>query len=86
MFARNKVPAGGLLLAGLAAFAYYKYSQMSGEEKEKLMGDLKARGQKIFDEYVPEQYKSFFSKQAASSTGNTAGANSHFGEGSDYSS
>ena len=31
---RNKT---GLLLAGLAAFGYYKYSKMSPEEKKNLM-------------------------------------------------
>ena len=86
---QNKtLPTGGLLLAGLAAFAYYKYSKLSSEEKENLVGDLKAKGQKLYDEYVPEKYKSMFSKTASSATASsgTASANSHFGEGNAYSS
>lgn len=79
----KKLPAGGLLLAGIAAFAYYKYSKMSSDEKENLLGDLKAKGQKLYDEYMPEKYKSMFSKTASSGT---ASANSHFGEGNAYSS
>jgi hypothetical protein len=83
MMQNKKLPAGGLLLAGIAAFAYYKYSKMSSDEKENLLGDLKAKGQKLYDEYMPEKYKSMFSKTASSGT---ASANSHFGEGNAYSS
>ena len=35
-----------LLLAGLAAFGYYKYSKMSDQEKQ----DLKEKGKKFFDD------------------------------------
>lgn len=83
MIQNKKLPAGGLLLAGIAAFAYYKYSKMSSEEKENLFSDLKTKGQKLYDEYVPEKYKSMFAKNAGSGT---ASANSHFGEGNAYSS
>ena len=78
----KKGPAGGLLLAGLAAFAYYKYSKMSSAEKENLVGDLKAKGQKLYDEYMPEQVKSMFAKGHTPST--PANATPRFGEGSDY--
>lgn len=83
MLQNKKLPAGGLLLAGIAAFAYYKYSKMSSDEKENLFGDLKAKGQKLYDEYMPEKYKNMFSKNGGNGT---ASANSHFGEGSAYSS
>lgn len=83
MFQNKKIPTGGLLLAGIAAFAYYKYSKLSSQEKENLFGDLKARSQKLYDEYMPEKYKRGFSKNA---TSGTASANSHFGEGNAYSS
>ena len=83
MIQNKKLPTGGLILAGIAAFAYYKYSKLSSQEKENLVGDLKARGQKLYDEYVPEKYKSMFSK---TETSGTASANSHFGEGNAYSS
>jgi hypothetical protein len=81
----KKISSGGLLLAGLAAFAYYKYSRMSSDDKDKLVSDIKARGQKIVDEYVPDQFKHFFSAKSNNTSG-TANANSHFGEGSAYSS
>jgi len=40
--------AGGLILAGLAAFAYYKYSRLTPEEKHDLASNLKERGRKLF--------------------------------------
>ena len=55
--------SGGLLLAGLAAFAYYKYSKMSDEQKKNIVGDLKAKGQKLYDEYAPAELKDFLNKQ-----------------------
>lgn len=47
-----KSPAS-LLLAGAAAFAYYKYSKMSPEQKEKLVGGLKDKATKIFGQFMP---------------------------------
>ncbi len=44
---------GGLLIAGLAAFAYYKYSKMSPEQKRDLVGNLKAKGKKFLDQFMP---------------------------------
>jgi hypothetical protein len=41
-------PAGGLLLAGLAAFAYYKYSKLTPQERQDLVSNLKERGRKLF--------------------------------------
>ena len=58
-----KAPKGSLVLAGLAAFAYYKYSKMSKEEKDNLVGDLKAKGQKLYDQYAPEEVKNLFNNQ-----------------------
>ena len=45
-------PAGGLLLAGLAAFAYYKYSRLTPEEKQDLVGNLKEIGKKLFGQFA----------------------------------
>ena len=45
------------VLAGAAAFAYYKYSKMSEAEKEDLVNNLKEKGKKIYDEYVPGNLK-----------------------------
>ena len=61
---------GGLLLAGLAALAYYKYSKMSDEQKKNIVGDLKAKGQKLYDDYAPAELKDFISKQKPKPTEN----------------
>jgi hypothetical protein len=82
MTQNKKGPGGGLLLAGLAAFAYYKYSKMSSEEKENLVSDLKAKGQKLYDDYMPEQVKSMLAKGHTPST--PSNATPKFGTGSDY--
>ncbi len=36
-----------LVIAGLAAFAYYKYSKLTGEEKDKMVKDLRETGRNI---------------------------------------
>gem|GEM_PF-2976754 len=38
-----------MLLAGLAAFAIYKLSKMTGEERAKLAGNIKEKGRKLWD-------------------------------------
>jgi len=76
----NKTRSGSLLLAGLAAFAYYKYSKMTPEERRNMFDSLKAKGKKLVDDYVPDSIKEKFMKQGSG----TAPANSHFGEGSLY--
>ena len=76
---RNNARSGSLLLAGLAAFAYYKYSKMTPEERRRLFDGLKEKGRKLVDEYVPADIKDKFMKKD-----NPATATSHFGEGSDY--
>ena len=60
-----------LALAGLAAWGYFKYSKMSEEQKRNLVSDLKQKGQKIYDENIPQNVKNLFSKQT---NGQTAGA------------
>ena len=76
---KKSLATGGLVLAGLAAYAWYKYSRMSEQEKTDLVSDLKGRGQKLYDDYVPQNIKDMM----GSKTG-TASANTHFGDGSDY--
>lgn len=73
MLRNTRIPKGGLLLAGLAAFAYYKYSKMSEEQKRNLVGDLKQRGKKFYDEYVPGNIKNAIEKR------NSVNTESHFG-------
>ena len=55
MFGNNKT--GKFLLAGLAAFAWYKYSKMSAEEKTKMTSNLKEKGKRVYDQYVPKEVK-----------------------------
>lgn len=47
---KKKAGIGGLLLAGAAAFAYYKYSRMSEQEKSNLLGGLKDKGRRFYEE------------------------------------
>ncbi|MEO6406148.1 MAG: hypothetical protein ABIY51_03985 [Ferruginibacter sp.] len=49
-----------LALAGLAAYAYKKYSKMSPEQKESLGSDLKERGRGLVEKYLPENVRSLF--------------------------
>ena len=53
----------GLLLAGIAAFAYYKYKNMTPESKKKIMDTLKDKVGQNF----PDSLKNLF----GSLTGNT---------------
>lgn len=76
---KKSLATGGLVLAGLAAYAWFKYSKMSQEEKTNLVNDLKGRGQKLYDDYVPQNIKDMMGSKT-----NTASPNSHFGDGSDY--
>jgi len=56
-------PTLPLLLAGLAAYGYYRYSKMSVDEKEKLVGGLKEKGKKFYDEKVPQNIKDLFGQK-----------------------
>lgn len=78
----GKISTGGLVLAGLAAFAYYKYSKMSAEQKQNLTSDLKEKGKKLYDQYVPQDLKNVFNKKDNAASGSS----SQFGEGSTYTS
>lgn len=60
-----------LLLAGLAAFGYYKYSKMSEEEKN----NLKEKGKKFFDENLGGLKNMFGQKETAQDTGSNNGRN-----------
>ena len=53
---------GGLIMAGLAAFAWYKYSKLTPEQKRDLVNKLKGKGQKLYDEYVPADLKNKFGR------------------------
>jgi len=45
-----------LLLAGLAAFAFYKFKKMSPERKN----ELKEKGRDLVDKYVPQSVRNQF--------------------------
>jgi len=51
---------GGLILAAMAAIAYYKYSQMSEEERRNMVNNLKEKGKKFYDRYMPGNVKEMF--------------------------
>ncbi len=65
---QKRMPKGSLLLAGLAAFAYYKYSKLSPEKKQDLTQTLKDKGQKLYDEYVPDELKNMLGKKKPATT------------------
>ena len=48
---RNK-KASGLVLIGLAAFAYYKYSRMTAEEKEHFLDTITSTGKNILGKFM----------------------------------
>lgn len=48
-----------LIIAGLAAFAYYKFSKLSQAEKSKIVEDLKETGRNIVKELIPAEIKGF---------------------------
>ena len=53
-----------LLLAGLAAWGYYKYSKMSDQEKKNLVNGWKEKGQRFYDENIPQNVKDMFAKNS----------------------
>ena len=50
---RNKSSLTSLLLAGAAAYAYYKYSKMTPEQRKTFVGNLKQKGRDFVDHYMP---------------------------------
>lgn len=81
MLQNKRLPKGGsaLLLAGAAAaFAYYKYSKMTPEQKENIFGTIKDQGRKLYDQYVPEDVKEMLAGKSKS-TDDTSEANSYTG-------
>jgi hypothetical protein len=49
-----------IALAGAGAYAAYKYSKMSEQQKQDLSKNLKEKGKKLYDEYVPGNMKNMF--------------------------
>src|SRR5688500_3477500 len=75
MLQNRRIPKRGLLLASLAAFAYYRYSKMTEEQKRNLVSGLKEKGKKLYDEYMPTEIKNMLGKKE------NPGGNRNYGEG-----
>jgi hypothetical protein len=50
---RNKSTVKPLVLAGLAAAAYYAYTKLSPEQKEQLFGSIKKQGKDLLGKIWP---------------------------------
>ncbi len=59
--ANNKLFKGTLLLVSMAAaFAYYKYSRLSPDEKNDLAESIKEKSRKLYDQFLPDELKRVF--------------------------
>ncbi len=65
---KSKGGFGKLLLAGAAAYAYYRYTKMSPEQKRDLTNNLKNKGTQILDQFrgATGNLRNSFSKQSDS--------------------
>ncbi len=55
---KNEKISEALIVAGLIAFAYYKFSKMTASEKQKVFSDVKEIGEKVIKDLVPAGVKS----------------------------
>ena len=58
----NNKKTSAIILAGAAAFAYYKYSKLSPTEKANMRSTLKEKGNAILGHMMPFGLKNVFSK------------------------
>lgn len=56
---KNEKISDILVIAGLAAFAYYRYSKLTPSEKSNIVNDIKETGRNIVKELIPEGIKRF---------------------------
>lgn len=56
-----------LLLAGLAAYAYHRYTKMSADEKANITNKVKETGRK-FTENLPQQLKDLLGRKTPQTT------------------
>ncbi|RPD48192.1 MULTISPECIES: hypothetical protein [Chitinophagaceae] len=61
---------GPLLLAGAAAFGYYKYSKMTAAEKDQ----LKQKAMKVYEDNVPQNVRDMINGKQGGQHHQTAGA------------
>ena len=47
------IKIGALIAGSLAAFAYYKFKKLSPQEKKDIVDNLKQKGKKLYDEFIP---------------------------------
>jgi hypothetical protein len=59
----KKISTGTLILAGLAAFAYYRYCRMSEEQKNNFIYRLREKGKKLSECYIPGSLRNFFVRE-----------------------
>jgi hypothetical protein len=50
---RNKNAVKPLVLAGLAAAAYYAYTKMTPEQKENIFGSIRKQGKDLLGKFWP---------------------------------
>lgn len=62
---------GPLLLAGAAAFGYYKYSKMTAAEKDQ----LKRKAMKVYEDNVPQNVRDMIAGKQGGQTQTAAGGN-----------
>ena len=62
---KSKGGLGTLLLAGAAAYAYYRYSKMTPDQKRDLTDNIKRQGNKFMDQFkgVGSNLKDTWTKQ-----------------------
>ena len=62
---------GSLLLAGAAAFGYYKYTKMTAAEKDQ----LKQKGKKFYEDNVPQNVRDMIAGKQSGQPQHAAGGN-----------
>lgn len=55
---------GAFILAGLAAFALYRISKLSAEDKTRLADNIKNKGRQLMDHLNPKNIKEKFASTA----------------------
>jgi len=47
-----------LLLAGLAAYAYYRYNKMTPDQRKSFVDNIKSKGKQLMDQFKPSNLRS----------------------------
>jgi hypothetical protein len=47
------IKIGALIVGGAAVIAYYMYNKLSAKEKKDIVDNLKQKGKKLYEEYIP---------------------------------